>query len=331
VTFGPEGRAYISAIAWKPDPADRSDLVSALIVVASPDGGTSWDAPVAAAVAPSRDIAHDNLAITADPTRPGTVYAATTRAESKSGSYFGRLGFTRSADGGRTWSPIRSITAAVNGERIGAPQIVVDPRSGRLYAVYHRSSRGTGASIGVMVSTDHGDTWSTEVVAASHVRGEQARHPGTGRPFVLATDIAQAAVSPTTGHVFIAYADARRDPGKRGDVSVVWSADGSRWSAPIAVSDSGRETAWLPAIAISANHVAISYLSADFRPGRSTTPTRLMLHRFRVGPDGLTPVERVVLDEARLEWPGDYQGLVAVGSGFLGVYGRESDIVATKR
>ena len=56
-----------------------------------------------------------------------------------------------------------------------------------------------------------------------------------------------------------------------------------------------------------------------------------MVHRFRVGPDGLTPVERVVLDEARLEWPGDYQGLVAVGSGFLGVYGRESDIVATKR
>jgi hypothetical protein len=218
----------------------------------------------------------------------------------------------------------------VNGERIGAPQIVVDPRSGRLYAVYHRS-RGAAAAVGVMVSTDHGDTWSTEATAASHVRGEQARHPGTGRPFVLATDIVQATVSPTTGHVFIAYADARRDPGKRGDVSVVWSADGSRWSTPVAVSDSGRETAWLPAIAMRANDLAISYLSADFTPGQSAAPTRLMLHRFRVRPDGLTPVDRVVLDEARLEWPGDYQGLVAIGSGFLGVYGRESDIVATRR
>src|SRR5688572_10487845 len=93
VTFGPDGRAYMSAIAWTPDTANGPDLVSALIVVASPDGGATWDPPVAAAVAPSREIAHDNLAITADPTRALTLYAATTRAESRANeSYFGRLG-----------------------------------------------------------------------------------------------------------------------------------------------------------------------------------------------------------------------------------------------
>lgn len=329
-TFGPDGRAYISAIAWRPDTADGPDLVSALVVVASPDGGLTWDPPVAAAVAPSREIAHDNLAITADPTRPLTLYAATTRAESEAnGRYFGRLGLTRSVDGGKTWSPIRPITAAVNSERIGAPQIVVDPRSGRLYAVYHRLRRGAGAVVGVMVSEDRGDTWSAEHVAARHVRGARARHPQTGREFVLATDIVQATVSPTTGLLIIAYADARRDPGTRDDVSIVWSAEGTRWSAPLAVSDSTAETAWLPAIASSTTgDVAVSYFSANFSsgtPGRA----RVMLQRFHVGTIGVVLVDRVVLDDASLEWPGDYQGLVAARAGFVATYGRANDIVAT--
>ena len=330
-TFGPDGRVYISAIAWRPDTADGPDLVSALVVVASPDGGATWDPPVAAAVAPSPEIAHDNLAITADPTRPLTLYAATTRAESKANeSYFGRLGFTRSADGGKTWSPIRPITEAVNGERIGAPQIVVDPRSGRLYAVYRRSRRGSESVIGVMVSNDQGDTWSAEHVAARHVRGAQARHPSTGREFVLATDIVQATVSPTTGLLIIAYADAHRDPGTRDDVSIVWSAEGTRWSAPLAVSDRTAETAWLPAIASSADgEVAVSYFSASFSSG-TPVRARVILQRFHVGASGVVPTDRVVIDDAGLEWPGDYQGLVASRAGFVATYGREADIVATR-
>jgi hypothetical protein len=171
VAFGPDGRAYLSAIAWQPSPANGPDLVSALVVVASADGGLTWQQPVAAAVAPSSDISHDNLAITADPTRPRVVYAVTTRAESRQdGSYFGRLGFTRSSDGGKTWTPLRPVTGAVNGERIGAPQILVDARTGRLFAVYHRSLNRQGV-IGVMTSDDRGDSWSKESVAAT-ARGE---------------------------------------------------------------------------------------------------------------------------------------------------------------
>jgi hypothetical protein len=330
VSLGPDGRVYISAITWKPNPNDGPDLVNALVVVSSPDGGLTWENPVAAAIAPSTEIAHDNLAVTADPTRPGTVYAATTRAESKPNDiYFGRLGFTRSDDGGKTWIPIRSITEAINGERIGAPQIVVDPRSGRLYAVYHRSRRGSSSVIGVMISNDKGETWSAEHVAAPYVRSPQPNHPVTGRPFVLATDIVQATVSPTTGHVVIAYADARRDPGRRTDVSLVWSTDGTRWSQPIAVSDATQELAWLPAIASNPNgDVAVSYFSARFDAGQSTARTRLMVRRFMLSSSGLTAGERVVLDSARLEWPGDYQGLVAVRRGFLATYGRETDIAA---
>jgi hypothetical protein len=333
-TFGPDGRAYVSALAWTPNPDDGPDLVSALVVVASPDGGSTWEPPVAAAVAPSPAVAHDNLGLTADPTRAGTVYATTTRAETVPGeSYFGRLGFTRSDDGGRTWSPMRSITEAVNRERIGAPQTVVDPRSGRVYAVYHRRRRGAEPVIGVMASGDRGETWSAESVAAMHVPGEEPRHPATEQPFVLAGDIVQAVVSPATGQLVIAYADARRDPGGRLGVSLVWSADGVRWSAPIAVSDSGSETAWLPAVASGANgEIGVSYYQASFVPGLSGAPgARVMLHRFRMGEAGLEPVDRMILDEPGLEWPGDYQGLVALRTGFLAAFGRESDIVALQR
>jgi hypothetical protein len=331
--FGPDGRAYVSALAWTPDPDDGSDLVSALVVVASPDGGSTWEAPVAAAVAPSPAIAHDNLGLTADPTRPGTVYATTTRAETVPGvSYFGRLGLTRSDDGGTTWSPMRPITAAVNRERIGAPQTVVDPRSGRVYAVYHRRLRGAESVIGVMASSDHGESWSAESVAAVYVPGVEPGHPVTGRPFVLAGDIVQAAVLPASGRLVIAYADARRDPGGRLGVSLVWSADGVRWSEPIAVSDSGSQTAWLPAVAAGVNgELGVSYYQASFAPGMPGAPrARVMLHRLRMGEAGLEPVDRTTLDEPGLEWPGDYQGLVALRTGFLPAFGRESDIVTLR-
>jgi hypothetical protein len=328
--FGPDGRAYVSALAWTANPDDGPDLVSALVVVASPDGGSTWETPVAAAVAPSGAIAHDNLGLTADPTRAGTIYATTTRAETVPGvSYFGRLGLTRSDDGGRTWSPIRSITEAVNRERIGAPQTVVDPRSGRVYAVYHRRRRGAESVIGVMASSDAGETWSAESVAAVYVPGEEPRHPATGRPFVLAGDIVQAAVSPATGQLVIAYADARRAPGGRLGVSLVWSVDGARWSEPIAVSDSGSQTAWLPAVAAGANgEIGVSYYQASFAPGEPRA--QVMLHRFRAGEGGLEPIGRAILDETGLEWPGDYHGLVAIRTGFLAAYGRESDITAVR-
>jgi hypothetical protein len=183
-----------------------------------------------------------------------------------------------------------------------------------------------------MASGDRGETWSAESVAAVYVPGVEPSHPATGRPFVLAGDIVQAAILPATGQLVIAYADARRDPGGRLGVSLVWSADGVRWSTPIAVSDSGSETAWLPAVAVGANgQIGVSYYQASFAPGLSGAPgARVMLHRLRMKEAGPELVDRMILDEPGLEWPGDYHGLVALRAGFLAAYGRESDIAATR-
>lgn len=329
-TFGPDGRVYLSAIAWTPGVGDGPDAASALVVASSPDGGVTWEPPVAAAVSPATTIAHDNLAITADPTTPRTVYAATTRAEEPGGgTYYGRLGFTRSDDGGRTWTPIRPITPAVNDERIGAPQIVVDPRSGRLYAVYHRTRAGRRV-IGVMISEDRGESWSAEFMAAPHVRGTRTFHPTTQERFVLALDIIQAVVSPSTGELVIAFADARLDSARKA-ISVVWSRDGRSWSQPADVSRAPRHTAWLPALAAAGDGTfALTWFEADFGRTDAAPQARTMLRRFRIRSGRLELQNSVELRRARLEWPGDYQGLIAAGDAFLAVYGQETDIFATR-
>ena len=324
-SFGPDGRAYLSAIAWTPT-AGGDDSVSTLVLVASPDGGRTWEPPVLATLAPS-GVAYDNLATAADPTRPQTVYAATTRIQEPSGGgYFGRLGFTRSTDGGRSWEPVASISPSVNGERVGAPQIVLDPRSGRLYAVYHRRLGDHGV-VGVKISDDAGATWSDEFIAAGHARSPRTFHPRTGERFVLATDIVQAVVSPATGELIVAYADAGRG---RTAVSVVRSADGRRWSQPVEVSRT-QHVAWLPAIAVQADgDIAVSYYVANFTAGQSDPRMRVMLQRLpRSATDTVSPPP-IEIATAPLAWPGDYQVLVASGDGFVSVYGAHTDILARR-
>lgn len=328
VTTGPDGRWYLSAITWTP--GEDADLVNALVAVTSADGGATWDAPVAIAASSTPAVSHDNLALTADPTQPGTAYATTTLIETpEAGTYYGRLGFSRTRDGGRTWEALRPLSPAVDGERIGAPQVVVDPRAGRVFAVYHGRYQQQ-ARIGVLISDDHGATWSPEIVAASHVRGARVHHPDDSTRFVLADDILQAVVSPIDGRIVIAYADAHRRGGQQHDVSLVWSIDGRDWSEPIAVSTPEQRTSWLPAVAVMADgSLGVTFQSADFTLPPAERRARVFLRRFTPTADGYEASSAELLDEGPLGWPGDYQSVTALDGGFLAVYGQAGDIKAS--
>ncbi|MFL5481946.1 MAG: sialidase family protein [Gemmatimonadaceae bacterium] len=330
VEFGPNHRVYASAIAWTPNPGGGPDLVSALVVAASGDAGRSWERPRAIAIASSKTIAFDNLAITADPVRNEWVYVATTHGEWPTPrTYFGQLGFARSKDGGRSWEPLRLITPRVNRERIGAPQIKVDPRSGRLYAVYTRRN-STGMVIGVMTSDNGGDDWSPEHIAAQIRQAPPTHLPTDSNAFVFADDIVHAVVLPKSGRVAIAFTEARPGIAPLRRVSVTWSADGARWAEPIPVSADSSVTAWLPQIAASpSDEVAITYLEADFA-ARTQAETTMRLQRtpLQMTEHGLVAGSSSELDSMPLSWPGDYQGLVSTGRGFVSVYGRAADIAA---
>ena len=136
-----------------------------------------------------------------------------------------------------------------------------------------------------------------DYLAAPHIAGERPTSPITNSDFVLADDIVQAVVTPA-GQLVIAYSDARRAPRQRHDVSLVWSTDGTSWSTPLAVSDSGPETAWLPAITSSADgSIAVSYFAADFSRGEAGT--RVLLQQLRPSAGGFTRFERIELDLPR--------------------------------
>ena len=97
-------------------------------------------------------------------------------------------------------------------------------------------------------------------IAAPHVRGTRTFHPTTQERFVLALDIIQAVVSPSTGELVIAFADARLDSVRK-TISVVWSRDGRSWSQPADASRAPGHTAWLPAVSRSAMACRRGYAS----------------------------------------------------------------------
>jgi len=329
-TIGPDGRAYVAGIGWRPSPGDGPDEFSALVVMVSPNGGRTWDLHRVAALAP-RDSAvrHDNVAIIADPTRPGAVYLTTTRYADRVGAdgrtrTVGPIGFTRSIDGGRSWEPLRTISPDVESGRVSAPVPLVDPRTGRLFIVYFRSGEGKRI-IGVLTSADQGESFGPEIEIAPYVMGRATPpDPIEKRPFVLAGDIVRAAVD--SGAIVVAYADARLDPGERLGVSLVFSTDGgAAWSTPVAVLASAGETTWLPDVAIGAREVGLAYLRADLTPrSKETAKIEYRLSRFRLRPSGLELIEDDQIDRAALAWPGDYQALVRIETGFRLVYVRST-------
>lgn len=326
VSIGPDGRTYVAGIAWEPDPDGGPDLQSAVVVATSTDGGLTWGPARVAARGVSARVWHDNVAVTADPTRPHTVHLVTTRYdETDARARYGPVGYTVSRDGGTTWEPIRTITPEVDRSRISAPGIVADPRTGVLYLVYYRVEPPERV-VGVRRSDDGGMTWTAEMTVTPHTRGVRPQlDPLEGRERPLADDIIRAAVSPETGTVFLTFADARREPGGRIGVYMTWSADGRTWASPVAVSDDSAETAWLPAVAASGSEVGVVYLSARLDRSRTgMAPVTVELRRYRLVGDILVFARADTVDRANYAWPGDYQGLVASGRSFVAVYGRST-------
>jgi hypothetical protein len=317
VSIGPEGRIYAAGIAFSV--GEGKDAVNALVVAVSDDDGRTWRA-APAAVAPD-SVFQDNVAVVADPSRPGTAYLATTRyhpsADGK--DTFGPIGFTRTDDGGASWAPIRQITPDVAKGRISAPVIVVDPRSGALRAFYFRSAPGI-ALIGTIASTDGGVSWGAETRVAPVIRGAwQPPHPIDQKPFILAGDIVQAARDPG-GNWLVAYPTARSETDHRLEVAIVSSKDGVAWSRPVRVARRGLETTWLPALAADSTAIGVAYFGASFRRVTSgRAPISLHLARLKLTGTGLRVLSDSVLDRANLAWPGDYHALVATTAGFRSI------------
>jgi hypothetical protein len=331
--FGPDGRAYVGVIAF----ADSAgvDTYSTVLVSASPNGGATWNTPIVAVPNNAPTFVYDNVAITADPTRPGTVYLTTTQyLRTPRGA--GPAAFARSTDGGVTWSPIRAVSPIAERERTSAPTTVVDQRTGRVYLLYFREN-GPAASLVFLRSDDAGTTWSPERTVASFTRLTAYRSTrirlGDRHPIVTAQDIIHGVVDSASRRFFVAFADARHTGGKHLQVSVTSSADGGEtWTTPLRVSPPMTAHAWLPSIAVSGRTLGVSYLDTrDWIEGADgPVSTRVSLMTYSLGANGSLGAGT----ERRLDafnmlgsgadsfGTGDYQALLGVPGGFGSLYVR---------
>jgi hypothetical protein len=241
VTFDPAGNAYQISL-----PVSGDLQVSSVAVSKSTDGGVSWDAPKTLIRDETGLNFNDKESITADPTRPGHVYAVWDRgsfpsdkmasiATFHSFAYRGQPMFSRTTDYGTTWSTPVGM-AGTNIFTIGN-QIVVEP-DGTLVDVF-TEFRGSGLQPSsnqffqaAMTSKDAGKTWS-QPIKISNIAFADLVDPDNGLPVRAGDYLPDIAVDPNNGALYIVWADARFGDGSYFDVVMSKSTDGARkWSPP---------------------------------------------------------------------------------------------------
>jgi hypothetical protein len=282
----PDGVLYQSALVF-----DESDARNGLAVASSTDDGATWSKPVLVDLQPQTSFTHgdDKEAITADPYRPGYVYLVWDRYSNQSPNYKqgssqnsskGPAYFSRSTDGGRTWSKKVALYAADNGT-IGN-QILVLPNGTLLdlFVNYAVKATSTGTSVAVSLmelrSTNAGATWSAKPTTVAAIDSVGAYDPANGAYIRGGDGLFSAAVDPKGGNVYAVWQDNRFSTYDQ--VVLSRSTDGgSTWSAPALVADTPQSSdpyydqSFTPTVAVAADGtVGVTYY--DFRNNASGPP-----------------------------------------------------------
>jgi hypothetical protein len=341
VSFGPDGTAYQVSLSISGD-----ETLSAILASVSRDGGRTWSEPATI----KRDVTsipgvnfNDKESVTADPYQAGTAYAvwdrgalpsdnASLNALFHSFAFRGTPWFSKTTDGGRTWSPAEPMSNQ-NIASIGN-QVVVEP-DGTLIDVFHYG-KGSGfdqpnaSQIGVMTSTDGGAHWSppNEISDNPVVLN---RDPDNGVPLRTGADVGgglpDIAVDPGSGALYVVWEDSRFS-GTHDDIALSKSIDGGKtWTEPVKVNQTPVPVfAFTPVVDVLPNGtVAVAYY--DIRnntPAPGLLTDYFVVHSHNGGAtwseSRITPTsfddENAPVAEGRGYFIGDYQGLANNGSAF---------------
>jgi hypothetical protein len=324
VDFGPGNRVYGFTLAF-----DDSTPRNALFVNTSKDGGRTWGPPVPVIVDTSIEFFNDKNAEAVDsgarsPFR-GNVYLAWDRLDDTStpqqDNYTGPAFFSRSTDGGASFSTPRVIFATgTNEQTIGNVPVVLP--DGTLVVAGTFIDADGNQSIFVVRSRDGGVHWS----APKLVQDE----PTYSIPNVRGGDtVPSFAVDRRTGRIYAAWEDSRPSVGARDDILVMSSDDGGRtWSDPVQANDTppGAQSALTPAIQVDdKGRVGLVYydLRADPSPSDGQQLTTEWFTSSRDGgrtfgkSKAVTPsFDMAAAPDAGGFFLGDYQALGTTGDAF---------------
>jgi hypothetical protein len=234
-------------------PIDSADLGLSAIAVTSFDRTTNaWRAPqIIQEDVGDRFAFNDKVSITGDPTRAGYAYATWLRyshpadgrnsptADFHSFAFRGTPMFSRTTDGGQTWST--PIEMRHSNTYLQGSQIAVAP-DGTLYNVAANLFTGAVASeqtvyMSVMRSNDVGLHWSAPVKIAP-LGFDQLVVPDDGFPIRAEDFLPDIAISPVNGDIYVVWADPLGTAVNK--VVLAKSTDGGRhWTGPTVVSTGG--------------------------------------------------------------------------------------------
>ena len=308
---------------------------NAMLVARSIDGGLTWSAPTTL-ILDGPNFGNDKGSITADPADAHYVYAVWDRI---SAAQDGPAYFARTVDGGATWEPARSIfDPGASSQTLG--NIIAVLPGGALIDLFTQidvaASGAASASLRVIRSGDHGDTWSAPVTIAD-LLAIGARDPETGTAIRDGSDLAAIATD-AAGTLYVVWQDARFSGGARDGIALSRSIDGgATWSAATQVNAVPGTQAFTPAVNVRSDGViGVSYY--DFRnntTSAATLPTDLWL---ATSTDAVTFTERHVVGSFDMEvapnagglFLGDYQGLASDGNSFLPFFAMTNNTIANR-
>jgi BNR repeat protein len=324
VAISPNGTVFQSGLSY-----DESDFNEAMLVARSSDGGDTWLEPTGLIVDTDPLVSEDKDSITADPQNPGYAYAIWSRYVFTDFRHQVLVSspawFSRTTDSGSSWEMARDIYDPPAGFYALGHEIVVLP-DGSLVDMFFQYD-DTSSAIYTIHSGDHGLTWSPPLLIDNY-QDIGVIDVKTGE--LVRAGVANVAVNPTTGILYVVWMDARFSSGLRDGIAFSMSTDGGvSWSPAVQVNQAPNVQAFAPAIAVTANgRIAITYY--DFR-NDNMDPSVLLTNYWRItSTDGGHTWQEIPLsssfDLRTAPKTGlgymvtDYEGLAASAESFLAFF-----------
>lgn len=356
VSFGPDGTAYASALAFNIFSPNWNNSV-AVATLAS--GQTTWGnvQPIPGSVFTQFAQSTDKNATTADPVKKGVAYAVwdtlfepTDNPDDnpKTSSYTGPAFFSKTVDFGKHWSQAKIIIDTKQRQQTIGNIIVVDPSTGALYDFTNliippntRLGQGnrTDQQVAFVKSTDGGDTWSApQIIAPFNALGVHA--PNTGQLLRVGDGLAEVAIDPSSGKLYVVWESSTNFTKNTKQSAGLWddeillatsSDGGTTWMGPTVIHalPTGLPT-FTPTVAVNpiTHAVAVTYYDNRNLNGQATVlPTD---YWAEVSTDGgvhwgaeqhlAGSFDQLSAAFARGFFLGDYEGLQPSGGGFLAVF-----------
>jgi hypothetical protein len=296
VAFGPHNTVYYATLLFsRAEVPEEQQLASGIAVSVSHDGGRSFGDPAIvhldgvtpAGMPTPTNIFNDKEWIAADPVS-GDVYVTWTQFTYDADGEFTEspIVLSKSADFGRTWSPMRRVSPSLSGFRggitpYGSGSNPVVTRDKTLQIAYETSVCATAAcdqpadhdAVVVATSRDGGRTFRHSEVALDFdfpVDEDVANNALTGENFRV-NSFPQLTYDRVTDHLWVTWADDRNGVYRDGESvktngdAFLSGSDGRHgWSKPVKIGTGADEV--FPAVAALAGRVAVTFYTRAYDP-----------------------------------------------------------------